>query len=61
MKNAPDTLVGKSIEWTGVHHSEGGDFHDLSTHTVTYETENTCYPGLFGGKTQKCMFFRSTI
>jgi len=38
-----DTLVGKSIEWTGVHHSEHGDFKDISTHIVSYETENTCY------------------
>ena len=43
MTQAPDTLAGKSIEWTGVHHSEQGDFHDISTHTVTYETESTCY------------------
>ncbi|WOO43292.1 hypothetical protein [Rubellicoccus peritrichatus] len=43
MKIAPDSLVGKSIEWTGVHHSGDGDFTDLSTHTVSYETENTCY------------------
>lgn len=40
---APDSLVGKSIEWTGVHHSEHGDFTDLSTHVVTYETEDRCY------------------
>lgn len=38
-----DTLVGKSIEWTGAHHSEKGDFIDISTHVVSYETENTCY------------------
>jgi hypothetical protein len=43
MAKAPDTLVGKSIEWTGVHYSEHGDFTDLSTHVVTYETERTCY------------------
>ncbi len=43
MKIAFDTLVGKSIEWTGVHFSEHGDFKDLSTHIVSYETENTCY------------------
>jgi hypothetical protein len=35
--------VGKSIEWTGVHYSEHGDFKGLSTHVVTYETEDTCY------------------
>jgi hypothetical protein len=43
MANAPETLVGRSIEWTGVHHSEHGDFTDISTHTVTYETEDACY------------------
>lgn len=43
MKCAPDKLVGKSIEWKGVHHSEHGDFTDISNHTVTYETESTCY------------------
>jgi hypothetical protein len=40
---APASLVGKSLQWTGVHHSETGDFGDLSTHTVTYETADTCY------------------
>ncbi len=40
---APESLIGKSLEWTGVHHSEKGDFTDLSTHTVTYETARTCY------------------
>jgi hypothetical protein len=43
MATAPDTLVGKSIEWTGVHHSEHGDFTDISTHVVTYETPDHCY------------------
>jgi hypothetical protein len=43
MVKAPDTLVGKSIEWTGVHHSAHGDFTELSTHVVTYETEYTFY------------------
>jgi hypothetical protein len=43
MVKAPDTLVGKSIEWTGVHHSAHGDFTELSTHVVAYETEDTCY------------------
>ena len=43
MESAPDALVGRSIEWTGVHHSVDGDFTELSTHTVTYETENSCY------------------
>lgn len=42
MANAWDTLVGKSIEWTGVHHSEDGGFTDISSHIVSYETENTC-------------------
>jgi hypothetical protein len=49
MTNAPDTLAGKSIEWTGVHHSEHGDFTDLSTHVVTYVTEDRCY-ATAGGK-----------
>lgn len=43
MAKAPDTLVGRSIEWTGVHHSEHGDFTDISTHTVSYETGSSCY------------------
>lgn len=43
MANAPDTLVGKSIEWSGTHHSRQGDFADISTHVVTYETEDACY------------------
>jgi hypothetical protein len=43
MTNAPETLVGRSIEWTGVHHSEHGDFTDISTHVVTYETVDSCY------------------
>jgi hypothetical protein len=53
MAKAPDTLVGKSIKWTGVHHSEHGDFTDLSTHVVTYETEDTCFvtaDGKFAGE-----------
>jgi hypothetical protein len=41
--NAPVTLKGRSIEWTGVHHSAHGDFTDISTHVVTYETAQTCY------------------
>ena len=43
MAKAPDTLAGRSIEWTGVHHSGNGDFTDLSTHVVSYETDNTCF------------------
>ena len=43
MAVAPDTLVGKSFKWTGVHHSEQGDFKEISTHTVSYETASTCY------------------
>ncbi len=43
MANAFQTLVGKSLEWTGVHHSRQGDFTDISTHTVSYETAHTCY------------------
>lgn len=48
MSIAPASLVGMAIEWTGRHHSEIGDFHDLSTHTICYEAENTCY-ALAGG------------
>ena len=43
MAKAYHTLAGKSIEWTGVHYSEHGDFKDISTHVVSYETEKTCY------------------
>ena len=43
MPNAPHTLLGLSLRWTGRHHSKSGDFKDLSTHTVTYETETDCY------------------
>jgi hypothetical protein len=39
MADCPESLVGLSLEWIGVHHSEEGDFEDLSTHTVTYDTE----------------------
>ena len=35
--------MGTSFEWTGVHHSGDGDFADLSTHVVTYETADRCY------------------
>ncbi|MFC6632789.1 hypothetical protein [Microbulbifer taiwanensis] len=38
-----ECLAGLSLEWTGVHHSQGGDFTDLSTHTVSYETDSECY------------------
>ena len=41
--SAYKTLAGRSIEWTGVHHSEHGDFKDLSSHTVSYETEDRCF------------------
>ena len=40
---APERVTGLSLEWTGRHHSLQGDFGDLSTHTVTYETDTTCY------------------
>ena len=43
MAIAPESLVGTSLEWTGVHHSAEGDGEDLSTHTVTYETETRAY------------------
>lgn len=43
MESAWNTLAGKSIEWTGVHHSETGDFLEISSHVVSYEKEGTCY------------------
>lgn len=43
MPSAPESLAGLSLEWTGVHHSADGDFGEISTHTVTYETESTDY------------------
>lgn len=43
MPISPESLVGLSLEWTGVHHSETGDFEDLSTHTVTYESSDVAY------------------
>jgi len=43
MSIAPNSLVGKSLEWKGVHHSEQGDFSDISIHTVSYETDNSCF------------------
>lgn len=43
MTSAPESLVGKSFLWTGVHHSAHGDFTDISTHTVTFETAVSCY------------------
>jgi hypothetical protein len=49
MAAAPDSLVGRSIEWPGVHHSQHGDFSELSTHVVSYEAENKCY-ATAGGK-----------
>ena len=49
MKTAPDTLIGMSIEWTGVHHSGSGDFTNLSTHTVSYVTASDCYVTANGG------------
>lgn len=40
---APESITGLSLEWVGRHHSPKGDFGDLSSHTVTYETDTTCY------------------
>jgi hypothetical protein len=47
MSKAPVSLAGLSLEWTGVHHSRDGDFSEISTHTVTYETETTDYVTAF--------------
>ncbi|MGI9319071.1 MAG: hypothetical protein ACR2QW_17220 [bacterium] len=41
--DAPEKVTGMSLEWTGRHHSLGGDFEDLSTHTITYVTDETCF------------------
>lgn len=38
-----DTLAGRSVEWKGVHHSTHGDFTDISTHIVSYESRDRCY------------------
>lgn len=43
MRPAPASLAVMVLEWTGRHHSESGDFGDLSTHTVHYETEAACF------------------
>ncbi len=43
MTKAPQSLVGMSLEWTGTHHSASGDFPDLTTHVVTYESDTSCY------------------
>lgn len=42
MAIAPASLTGMNLEWTGRHHSQMGDFQDLSTHTLSYDTETTC-------------------
>jgi hypothetical protein len=49
MTTAFESLTGRSLEWTGIHHSAGGDFKDISTHVVTYETADKCY-ATAGGK-----------
>ncbi len=41
--SAYKTLAGRSIEWAGVYRSEHGDFKDLASHTVSYETEDRCF------------------
>ena len=43
MESAWTTLTGRSIEWKGIHHSATGDFADLSTHVVSYETDGSCF------------------
>lgn len=47
--NAPEKITGMSLEWTGHHHSVSGDFQDLSTHTLSYITDTTCF-AVAGGK-----------
>jgi hypothetical protein len=49
MSSAPESLAGLSLEWQGVHHSSEGDFGEISTHTVTYETDTHNYVTV-GGK-----------
>lgn len=46
---APESLTGMSLEWNGRHHSMQGDFQQLSTHTLTYVTDTTCF-ATAGGK-----------
>ncbi|WP_223874520.1 hypothetical protein [Salinispora fenicalii] len=41
--DAWETPAGRSVEWKGVHHSTHGDFADISTHTVSYESRDRCY------------------
>ncbi|MFA0811628.1 hypothetical protein [Microbulbifer epialgicus] len=43
MSRTFESLVGLSLEWTGTHYSEEGDFPDLSTYIVSYETGSSCY------------------
>ncbi|WP_377194382.1 hypothetical protein [Ruegeria meonggei] len=40
---APEKITGMSLKWTGRHHSVSGDFVELSTHTLTYVTDDTCF------------------
>ncbi|SHF05775.1 hypothetical protein SAMN04487965_1265 [Microbulbifer donghaiensis] len=56
MGNAFDSLAGLSLEWTGVHHSESGDFSELSTHIVSYETERECYVTAGGKRVGEALY-----
>jgi hypothetical protein len=49
MTSAPESISGLSFEWQGVHHSREGDFGQISTHTVTYESDTHNYVTV-GGK-----------
>jgi hypothetical protein len=49
MASAPESISGLSFEWQGVHHSREGDFGQISTHTVTYESDTHNYVTV-GGK-----------
>lgn len=40
---APEKITGMSLKWTGRHHSVAGDFLELSTHTLTYVTDESCF------------------
>ncbi len=57
MSRTFENLKGLSLEWTGTHYSRQGDFPDLSTHIVSYETETSCYitsPGKHLGEARYC-------
>ncbi|WP_226643052.1 hypothetical protein [Microbulbifer variabilis] len=42
MSRTFESLAGLSLEWTGTHYSKQGDFPELSTHIVSYDTDSSC-------------------